>query len=152
MSGQTYPPLADLLPQQGTMRLLNRLVHSDAHRARAEAMVHPGWPGFAEGRVDSALVVELIAQTAAAWFAVRSPRSKPEPGMLVGLKQANLATPHLEHNMRLQVDIEPLWSRAPLHLVRGQVRCGDRMLGSADIQLIQGLGPDSNRTQEEQSS
>ncbi|WP_020202869.1 MULTISPECIES: ApeP family dehydratase [Cupriavidus] len=75
------PPIADLVPHAGAMRLLDELLGADEERAVARATVRatqlfvdeagmPGWVG-----------IEYMAQTIAAWAGARDWRAGREPGI-----------------------------------------------------------------------
>jgi len=112
--------------------------------------------------VDVATTVELVAQAAAAWLALRDAArgedgelepelmpvgvARPEPGMLVGVHAARFLAPHLGVGERLEITVRESWSRGPLVQVSGRVLRpadagaaeGARLVAEAEVQLLHG--------------
>ncbi|WP_441620138.1 ApeP family dehydratase [Cupriavidus sp. RAF12] len=80
-SGTPLPPVSEVVPHAGAMRLIDELVHADAEQCVARATVRatqlfvddagmPGWTG-----------IEYMAQTIAAWAGVRDRAAGRKPGL-----------------------------------------------------------------------
>lgn len=78
---ESLPPVADVVPHAGAMRLIDELLHADAGQCVARTTVRatqlfvddagmPGWVG-----------IEYMAQTIAAWAGVQAWRAGGKPGL-----------------------------------------------------------------------
>jgi predicted hotdog family 3-hydroxylacyl-ACP dehydratase len=92
--------LSKLIPHQGTMCLLERVIEWDDTRIRLEAISHrsPSNPLRANGRLRAIHLCEYGAQAMAVHGALRSQGSgdRPRPGMLVSLRNVKLHRDYIE--------------------------------------------------------
>ncbi len=82
-----FPPMVELVPQSGPMRLLERVTEHDVEHTRCVA--DPARSGLfqdAEGRVPVWVAIEYMAQCAAAHggLLARARGEAPRPGLFVG--------------------------------------------------------------------
>ena len=105
---QGLPPIAELLPQRGAMRLLGRVIDHDGEATRCA--VDPGAGAlFAEanGRIPVWLALEWMAQCAAVDGALRlraeGAEGPPPPGLLLGSRSLRFREPWLERAQALEV-------------------------------------------------
>lgn len=92
MNGE-FPPIAELLPQAGPMRLLECVLAHDAEETRCA--VRPSRSALfrdAEGNVPVWVAIEYMAQCAAADGSLRlrapdSPALAPRPGLFIGSRR-----------------------------------------------------------------
>ncbi len=102
----SFPPIAELLPHAGPMRLLASVLRHDAFETEcgldvAASALFAG----AEGRLPSYVALEWMAQAIAAHggLAARAAGRAPAPGLLVGARRVALARTHFAPGQRLTV-------------------------------------------------
>jgi len=102
------PPIAELVPHQGPMCLLDRVLAAEAERLSAEVVV-PAQGLFCEdGGVGTWVGVEYMAQAVAAWagWQARAAGHAPRIGLLLGTRRYRCNVPRFAAGQRLRVDIE----------------------------------------------
>jgi predicted hotdog family 3-hydroxylacyl-ACP dehydratase len=101
-----FPPIAELLPQAGAMRLLDRVLeHGDAG-TRCSVAPSGGAPfRDARGAVPAWVALEYMAQCAAAdgSLRMRARGASPEPALLVGSRRIAFRCAVFEPSQRLEV-------------------------------------------------
>lgn len=94
ISSGTFPPPEALIPHRGAALLLAGVSESTADRLVAVAVVPPGSPFVAEGVAASFVALEIAAQAAAVFEALRRRQAggpaEPRVGYLVGAREARL--------------------------------------------------------------
>lgn len=92
----TLPPIEELLPHRGTMRLIDRVAEFADDAARAEFRPDAGaWYADAAGDMPGWFGLELMAQTVAAHVALVKRRAgRPvKPGVLLGARAYRCRAP-----------------------------------------------------------
>ena len=82
--------IEDLIPHRSPMRLARSVVRVDDESIEVEAVVQDSWPTARDGQVRTLVLIELVAQTAAALQGWRE-RQNNQPatgGLLVGIHEA----------------------------------------------------------------
>jgi predicted hotdog family 3-hydroxylacyl-ACP dehydratase len=101
-----FPPISELLPQAGAMRLLERVLeHGDAG-TRCSVAPSGGAPfRDARGAVPAWVAIEYMAQCAAAdgSLRMRARGESPEPALLVGSRRIAFHCAAFEPSQRLEV-------------------------------------------------
>lgn len=85
----TLPPVAELVPHAGAMRLIDELLSADATRCVARATVRDTQLFVDDAGMPAWIGIEYMAQTVAAWAGVqaRAAGRKPGPGFLLGSRR-----------------------------------------------------------------
>ncbi|GJG95375.1 hotdog family protein [Cupriavidus pauculus] len=83
------PPIGELVPHAGAMRLVDELLEADATHAVARATVRPTQLFVDEAGMPAWIGIEYMAQTIAAWAGMRARETgnKPVPGFLLGTRR-----------------------------------------------------------------
>jgi predicted hotdog family 3-hydroxylacyl-ACP dehydratase len=93
-------PVSSLVPHQGSMCLLERVVEWDDRRVVLETATHrsPSNPLRSNGRLRALALCEYGAQAMAAHGGLRGSVSgvKPKPGMLVSLRAVKFAREYID--------------------------------------------------------
>ena len=112
-----FPPIAELLPQAGAMRLLDCVLsHGDAG-TRCSVAPAGGAPFRApRGAVPAWVAIEYMAQCAAADGSLRARTrgESPEPALLVGSRRIALHRAAFEPSQRLEVTARHAAGRSEL--------------------------------------
>lgn len=104
----SYPPISELLPHQGYMRLLDKVCRIDGESLTAEVWLTAD-SSFAEsGQVGSWVGLEYMAQAVAAFVSWQSRQhhQQPKPGLLLGTRRYQTQCSQFELGQRLQVTVE----------------------------------------------
>lgn len=102
------PPITELVPHQGPMCLLDRVISAEGERLSAEVIV-PGDGLFShDGGVGAWVGIEYMAQAVAAWagWQARAEGQPPRIGLLLGTRRYRCGVPRFAAGQRLRIDIE----------------------------------------------
>ena len=104
----TLPPIAELVPHQGAMCLLDRLLAAEGERLSAEVVVPAQGLFSHDGGVGAWVGIEYMAQAVAAWagWQARQLSQPPRIGLLLGTRRYRCGVPRFVAGQRLQVDVE----------------------------------------------
>jgi predicted hotdog family 3-hydroxylacyl-ACP dehydratase len=106
-----FPPLDDLIPHTGTMRLIDGVVAADGEAVTAEAKIRRGNLFFQEGKGVPAYVgFELMAQTVSAYDGLRRWRRGEAPaiGFLLGCRRYATVRDYFEDGEVLRIEVQSL--------------------------------------------
>lgn len=121
--------IAELLPHQAPMLLLDRLLDYQGARVRCETRIgeRHGLLLDERGNLPAWVGLELIAQTIAAWAGMRA-RARGEPvriGMLLGSRQYQCRVPNFAAGERLVIEAECLLEDGGMASFECRILCGD---------------------------
>lgn len=105
---EPLPPISELVPHQGPMCLLDRLLLAEGERLSAEVVVPAQGLFNHDGGVGAWVGIEYMAQAVAAWagWLARQKGEAPRIGLLLGTRRYRCSVPRFAAGQRLQVDIE----------------------------------------------
>ena len=106
MSTPGFPPIAELLPQAGSARLLDRVLAHDADQTRCAVVPLRGAPfRDAHGGVPAYLALETMAQCAAADGSLRrrAHGESPAPALWIGSRRVSFRCAGFAADQRLEV-------------------------------------------------
>lgn len=112
------------IPQRLPMRIVEGLLAVDDVAIETIATVRDGWPTADAGQARTSMLIELLAQTAAALQGWRERHEKAagEGGLLVGIHGATLAAPRIPVGTKL-VCVARISHGAPSYLAfDGEIR------------------------------
>jgi len=78
---ERLPPVAEVVPHAGAMRLIDELLEADATACVARATVRPTQLFVDEAGMPAWIGIEYMAQTIAAWAGVQARGSGHKPGL-----------------------------------------------------------------------
>jgi predicted hotdog family 3-hydroxylacyl-ACP dehydratase len=130
-----------LVPQRRPLRLIDEIISISGQTATTAATVAPSWPTFAKGAVHVVVLIELVAQTAAAiggYKAMMDPTDgRAKKGMLVGIKQAAFAIDTIPLHTRIITWAETRVLLENFKEITGVVKIGDHIIGEMTLQGVQ---------------
>lgn len=105
---EPLPPITELVPHQGAMCLLDRVITADGERLSAEVVVPADGLFSHDDGVGAWVGIEYMAQAVAAWagWQARQLGEAPHIGLLLGTRRYRCSVPRFAAGQRLQVDIE----------------------------------------------
>jgi len=127
-----------LIPHRRQMKLLERVVNPSHKELQAEATVTESWPLARDGSVSSLLCIELVAQAVSAlatWR--RGEGARPRPGLLVGIKDAQLLAGTLLFGTRVNIHVEELYHLGNYAVFMGRVTSGSDLLCTTTVQVME---------------
>ena len=127
-----------LIPHRRQMKLLERVVNPAHKELQAETTVTESWPLARGGSVSSLLCIELVAQAVSAlatWR--RGEGARPRPGLLVGIKDAQLLADPLLFGTRVNIHVEELYHLGNYAVFTGRVTSGSDLLCTTTVQVME---------------
>jgi predicted hotdog family 3-hydroxylacyl-ACP dehydratase len=127
-----------LIPHRHQMKLLDLVINPAHKELQAEATVTESWPLAKEGSVSSLLCIELVAQAVSAlatWR--RGEGARPRPGLLVGIKDAQLFVGTLLFGTRVNIRVEELYHLGNYAVFTGRVISDSNLLCSTTLQVME---------------
>lgn len=106
-----FPPIEDLVPHDGDMRLIARVIAEEGETVCAEAVIGRDNIFFhGEDGVPSYVGFELMAQTISAYDGLRRRRKNKPPaiGFLLGCRRYQTARPYFREGERLRIEVTSL--------------------------------------------
>lgn len=141
MSSSTQPGLhniEDLIPHRDRMKCIEEILEVDDDHCVTKAVASPNWPLCREGRIDSIITIELVAQTAAAYvgWGERSKGTPAGKGFIVGIKKAALETPDIAAGSQLIISCKKTVTLENYAEFEGDVWDEERVYGRVQIQVF----------------
>ena len=126
-----------LIPHRDRMKLINEVLDINADKVITSALVSDKWPLYQEGFVDPIVLIEIVAQTAAAHIRWKKGVDKGGGGgWLVGIKSADFFLDRIPLHTMLITSVKPLSSAENYNVLEGTVMAGEDILGRIQIQVF----------------
>ena len=130
-----------LVPQRRPMRLIDEIIAITGQTATTVATVAPTWPTVANGAAHVVVLIELVAQTAAAiggYKAMIDPAAGyAKKGMLVAIKQATFAIDTIPLDTQITTWAETHVLLENFKEIKGVVKIGNRIIAEMTLQGVQ---------------
>lgn len=131
-------PAEPLIPQRRRMRLIDWVKNPSHDSMQAEATVTEAWPLISDGKVDSIMCVELVAQTVSALSTWRRGEGvKPRVGLLVGIKEVGFSDSSIPVRTRLLIQVDELYHVGDYAVFQGIVSSELDFHCKMNIQVIE---------------
>jgi predicted hotdog family 3-hydroxylacyl-ACP dehydratase len=132
-----FPAIEQVIPHRGRMRLLNAVVFHDEEKTVSEAVVEDRWPLAEDGSVNSIVLLEVVAQTAAAGVSLRELGGRrPESGYMVGVTKARFAKPSVPVGAVLTTTTSTVRKSDNYAVIRGVVSDGHGVVHESQVQVF----------------
>jgi predicted hotdog family 3-hydroxylacyl-ACP dehydratase len=136
--------IESLIPHREPIKIINKVLEIQEDFAITTAIVNPGWPLFDGDAVDSLVLIEAVAQTAA--IVEGHKRSKQGKagvkGWLVGIKNAEFKVLKIPVNTKLTITVHSKYSFDNYGVVQGIIKTGEDILATIVLQALR-LNEDS---------
>ncbi|WP_116135723.1 hotdog family protein [Trinickia diaoshuihuensis] len=136
-----YPPVDEVLPHRGTMRLVDEIAACSDEAVTVLARVErEAWYADAQGAMPAWLGIELMAQAIAAHVGLIAMRAggRARPGVLLGASRYEAYSPSFAAGTRLRIEAKELLKSEEGH---GAYECtiadDDRCLAQAVVKVFQ---------------
>lgn len=130
--------IESLIPHREKIKIISRILEIKENSAVSAAVVNPDWPLYDGNSVNSLVLIEAIAQTAAL---VEGYKRKQQgktgvKGWLVGIKSAEFNMAKIPVNTNLIIMTKSSYSFDNYDVVEGTVKTGEKVLAAATLQAM----------------
>ena len=137
--------IEELIPHREPILIISEVIEIADDFAITSAVVKLSWPLFDGDGVDSLVLIEAIAQTAALVEGYKK-RKQGKPGVkgwLVGIKSAEFKQAKIPVNTRVVVSVKSMYSFDNYGVIEGTVKSGNDLLVLAILQALR-MDDDNN--------
>ena len=125
------------IPHRNSMKLIDDIISADDNEITVKCRVTKNWPLFQEGTVNAVVLVEVLAQTAAAGIGWRERhRDTVNRGYLVGLKKCRFYASSVPVDSELVAYSRVLRESDNYAVIGGNVSAGDTLLFEGQVQVV----------------
>jgi predicted hotdog family 3-hydroxylacyl-ACP dehydratase len=130
--------IESLIPHREKIKIISGILEIKETTAISTAVVNPNWPSYDEGEVNSLVLIEAIAQTAAIVEGYKRKQQGKDgvKGWLVGIKSAEFKVAKIPVNTNLIIMIENKYSFDNYAVVEGTVKTDEKILATATLQAL----------------
>ena len=130
--------IEELIPHREPIRIISEVIEIADDCAITGAVVKSNWPLFDGNGVNSLILIEAIAQTAALveGYKKKKQRKPGVKGWLVGIKNAEFKQAKIPVNTRVVVSVKSMYSFDNYGVIEGTVKCGEDVLVVAVLQAL----------------
>ena len=130
--------IEDYIPHRKPIRIISEVVEMKEKSAITRAVVKSSWPLYDGNAVNSLVLIEAIAQTAAL---IEGHKKKKQgkagaKGWLVGIKSAEFKQATIPVDTRLIIAVKSLYSFDNYGVIEGTVKSGEDVLAVAVLQAL----------------
>jgi len=136
--------IESLIPHREKIKIISGILEIKETTAISTATVNPDWPLYDGDSVNSLVLIEAIAQTAAIveGYKRRQQGKSGVKGWLVGVKTAEFNITKIPVDTNLIIMIESKYSFDNYGVVEGTIKAADKILATATLQALR-LNEDS---------
>jgi predicted hotdog family 3-hydroxylacyl-ACP dehydratase len=130
--------IESLIPHREKIKIISGILEIKETTAMSTAIVNTQWPLYDGGVVNSLVLIEAIAQTAAIveGYKRRQQGKDGVKGWLVGIKSAEFNIEKIPVNTTLIIMIESKYTFDNYAVVEGVVKTGEKILATATLQAL----------------
>jgi predicted hotdog family 3-hydroxylacyl-ACP dehydratase len=130
--------IESLIPHREKIKIISGILEIKETTAISTATVNPNWPLYDGDSVNSLVLIEAIAQTAAIVDGYKRKQQGKDgvKGWLVGIKNAEFKENKIPVNTNLIVMIENKYSFDNYGVLEGTVKAGEKMLATVTLQAL----------------
>lgn len=136
---ESFPDLEMLLPHRSTMKLLQDILAVEENHALAGATVSPQWPLAHSSGVNSLVLVELVAQTAAVAIGSRclaKNKQSNRVGWIVGVSRARFKQDSIAFGTYVTITAQTDVSIENYTKIKGSAAVEGRQIAQVDLQVF----------------
>ena len=130
--------IESLIPHRKKIRIIDEVLDVQENSAVSSTVVNSDWPLFDGEAVNSLILIEAMAQTAALIEGVKRKKRGDSgvKGWLVGIKSAEFMEEKIPVNTHLVVRLESTNAFDNYGVVEGTVQSGEKILATATLQAL----------------
>jgi predicted hotdog family 3-hydroxylacyl-ACP dehydratase len=133
-----------IIPHREPIKIVSEVLDAQDDSGIAVAIVKPTWPLYKDGGVNSLVLIEAVAQTAAIIEGYKRNKQGKSAvkGWLVGIKNAQFNVEKIPANTRLIITVNSKYSLDSYAVVEGIIKSGEDVLATIVLQALR-LNEDS---------
>jgi predicted hotdog family 3-hydroxylacyl-ACP dehydratase len=130
--------IEDYIPHREPIRIISEVIEIAEESAITGAVVKSSWPLYDGNVVNSLVLIEAIAQTAALveGYKKKKQGKAGAKGWLVGIKSADFKKAMLPLDTRLIIEVKSLYAFDNYGVIEGTVKSGKDVLAVAVLQAL----------------
>jgi len=130
--------IESLIPHREKIKIISGILEIKETTAISTAMVNPDWPSYDGAAVNSLVLIEAIAQTAAIVEGYKRKQQGKDgvKGWLVGIKSAEFNMEKIPVNTSLIIMIENKYTFDNYAVVEGTIKTGEKVLATVVLQAL----------------
>jgi predicted hotdog family 3-hydroxylacyl-ACP dehydratase len=130
--------IESIIPHRKPIKVISEVIEVKEDSAITTAIVNPSWPLFEGDAVDSLVLIEAVAQTAAIVEGYKRKRQGKTgvKGWLVGIKNAEFKVLKIPVNTRLTIAVHSKSSFDNYGVVQGTIKRGEDVLATIVLQAL----------------
>jgi len=126
-----------LIPHRRPLRLIDEILSVDEDSAMSAASINRQWPLLTDGAVNPIVLIELVAQTAAALGGLKKKKEAAVGGgLIVGIKSANFFIDEIPMNSRIITRSTTRLLLDNFKEITGVVRINDAVVAEIALQSV----------------
>jgi predicted hotdog family 3-hydroxylacyl-ACP dehydratase len=127
-----------LIPHRDRMKLIDSVLDLNDEESVTSALVSDRWPLHRDAFVDPIVLIEVVAQTAAAHICGRrkSDKTVDRRGWMVGIKNADFFCDLIPVNTLLTTTVKNMYQMENYSVLEGEVKAGPDLLCRVQIQIL----------------
>jgi len=127
-----------IIPHRAPIKIISEVLDAQEDTGTTCAVVSPAWPLFENGVVNSLVLVEAVAQTAAVIEGYKRLKQGKDnvKGWLVGIKSAHFYMEKIPVGTKLTVFVESKYSLDNYAVIEGTVKGDEKILGTMVLQAL----------------
>jgi len=130
--------IEDFIPHREPIRIISEVIEINEESGITGAVVKSSWPLYDGNGVNSLVLIEAIAQTAALIEGYKKKKQGKGgvKGWLVGIKSAEFKQASIPVDTRLVIAVKSLYSFDNYGVIEGTVKSGEDVLVEAVLQAL----------------
>jgi len=129
-----------LIPHRRPLRLIDELLEVDEDSAVSAAMITTQWPMLENGAANPIVLIELVAQTAAALGGLKGKKENKEAaasrGLLVAIKSANFIIDEIPLQSRIITHSTTRLLMENFKEITGVIKLDDTVIAEITLQSV----------------
>ncbi len=127
-----------IIPHRAPIKIISSVLEAQEDTGVTTATVNSAWPLFAAGAVDSLVLIEAVAQTAAVIEGYKRLQQGKDSvkGWLVGIKSAHFYAEKIPAGAKLKVFVESKYSLDNYAVIEGTVKSEKEILAKMVLQAL----------------
>jgi len=130
--------IESIIPHRAPIKIISEVIDAQEDSGIVAAKVTPDWPLFESGAVNSLVLIEAVAQTAAVIEGYKRIKQGKDSvkGWLVGIKSAKFMVDKIPVDTKITVFLASKYTMDNYAVVEGTVKSGENVLATMVLQAL----------------
>ncbi len=127
-----------IIPHREPIKIISEVLDAQESSGVVAAVVKPTWPLFEGDAVNSLVLIEAVAQTAAVIEGYKRQKQGKSAvkGWMVGIKSAQFFVSSIPVNTRLIISVTSKYTLDNYAVMEGEIKSGDVVLATVVLQAL----------------